>query len=89
MVRNQNKFQRRGGSIKIEKLSSGNVAEPDLWDIWPLEIGPAAAHILIIHSVKEIGGNVQQKRVFGIDSKSEIFPRQQQLNFHTDATKAE
>ena len=75
------------GALKLRNCHRGNVAEPDLWDIWPIEMGPAAAHILIIHSVKEIGGNVQQKRVFGIDSKSEIFLRQQKLNCHTDATK--
>ena len=33
-----------------------NVAEPDLWELWPLQMGPVAAHILIIHTVSEKGG---------------------------------
>ena len=86
-MRNQTKFQRRVGSIKLRNCHRGNVAEPDLWDLWPLEMGPVAAHILIIHSVKEMGG-MSYKKGFRDRCKREIFPRQRKLNFHTDATRA-
>ena len=61
------------GALKLRNCHRGNVAEPDLWDLWPIEMGPAAAHILIIHSVKEIGGNVQQKGFLGSIAKAKYF----------------
>ena len=71
------------GALKLRNCHRANVAEPNLWDLWALQMGPVAAHILIIHSVKEMGGNVQQKRVLGIHCKigkgvkmkREIYPK--------------
>ena len=43
------------GALKLRNCHRANVAEPDLWDLWALQLGPAAVHSLIIHSVKELG----------------------------------
>ena len=72
------------GALKLRNCHRANVAEPNLWDLWALQMGPAAAHILIIHSVKEMGGKCPTKKGFGdtlqkgkgVTMKREIFPEQ-------------
>ena len=63
------------GALKLRNCHRGNVAEPDLWDLWPaLELG--ACGCTFPHyttGVKEMGEmfNKKPKRVFGINSQLE------------------
>ena len=63
------------GALKLRNCHRGNVAEPDLWDLWAaLELGPAAAHILIIQRVSKKWGemfNKKNQKGFGINSQLE------------------
>ena len=59
------------GALKLRNCHRANVAEPNLWDLWALQMGPAAAHILIIHSVKEMGEMSNKKGFWGYIAKRE------------------
>ena len=64
------------GALKLRNCHRGNVAEPDLWDLWAaLESGGLRLHISSLYNGCQRNGgemsNKKPKRVFGINSQLE------------------